>query len=81
MSSNQLPHSDCMGIAERVVDVRIIAASQVLQQRHRTQRGKGEAAIALRLGEIVWNCNGTAMEMAQMGTDAYGSIWLKLVII
>lgn len=74
-----LPHpSDCMGIAQlRVVGVlRIVAASQLLQQRHRTQRGKGEAAIALTEARL------RNQEMDGNGMDGYGSIaWLKLLII
>jgi hypothetical protein len=67
-----------MGIAQlRVVGVlRIVAASQLLQQRHRTQRGKGEAAIALTEARL------RNQEMDGNGMDGYGSIaWLKLLII
>jgi len=66
-----------MGIAQlRVVGVLRIAASQLLQQRHRTQRGKGEAAIALTEARL------RNQEMDGNGIDGYGSIaWLKLLII
>lgn len=68
--------SDYKGIArlEVVGLLRIVAASQLLQQRHRTQRGKGEAAISLTMG-------GSATKPGN-GIHGYGSIaWLKLATI